>query len=553
MTAVPAREALDFSAQIAHVPLLLPEIVLAATAIGVLLVDVFRRGDSSRQSDPVVPALALAGVVAAMGANAFLLTLSPVSGADLMAVDAFRVASNFVILAGTLLGLLLARDYLEREGLLIGEFYALVLFATFGMLILVGAQNLVLTFLGLETMSIAVYVLTAFNRRDPRSAEAGLKYFLVGAFASAFFVYGVALLYGATGTVSLPEMAARVGPAMEQGNLLLWGGLGLLLVGFGFKVSAVPFHMWAPDAYQGAPTPVTGYMAAAVKAAAFLALVRVLGALEPVRGIWESAVWWLAMLTMIVPNLVALAQDDVKRMLAYSSVAHAGYILVGVTAGGRTGVAAALFYLAVYTLMTLGAFGILYLVAGKGDRRSHLGDFRGMGWKRPVMGVALVLFLLSLAGFPPTGGFVGKLYLLRAAVDTGHLVLAVTLVLTSLVAYFYYLRVVWKMYFEEAPAGAVAPETPGGTFRLAAAVCALGVLAAGVVPGVGIRGAELAAPAPTTAAAPAAEAPAVEAPGSTADARPADGPAAARELPGSVPARAGPAAGSDTLTPERSR
>lgn len=503
-----AQEVLDVSAQAAYVQLLLPEIVLAVSGIAVLLLDVWRRGDESRPCDDVVPRLAVAGLLAAAAANGYLLTLESAPGADLVAVDAFRVASNFVILGGALLGLLFAGDYLEREGLQVGEFYALVLFATFGMLILVGAQNLVLTFLGLETMSIAVYVLTAFNRRDPRSAEAGLKYFLIGAFASAFFVYGVALLYGATGTVSLPEMGSRLGPVIQEGNLLLWGGLGFLLVGFGFKVSAVPFHMWAPDAYQGAPTPVTGYMAAAVKAAAFLALIRVLGHLDAARGIWESTVWWLAMLTMIVPNLVALAQDDVKRMLAYSSVAHAGYILVGVTAGGRMGVSAALFYLGVYTLMTLGAFGILYLVAGKGDRRSHLGDFRGMGWRRPVLGAAMLLFLLSLAGFPPTGGFVGKLYLLRAAVDTGQIVLAVTLVLTSLVAYFYYLRVVWKMYFEEAPAGSVAPEAPGGTFRLAAAICAAGVLAAGVLPGIGLRGAELAAPAGPEAARPAATAPA---------------------------------------------
>ena len=483
---------LDFGSQAAYAQALLPEIVLAVTAMTVLLVDVFQRGPEGGSSSDLVGRLAVAGLLAAAAANAWLFALEAAPGSKgLVALDDFRAVSNFVLLGGALLALLLAEDYLEREGLKIGEFHALLLFATMGMMVLVGAQDLVVTFLGLETMSIAAYVLTAFNRQDPRSAEAGLKYFLIGAFASSFLIYGIALLYGATGTTHLPSMAPAVTEGVQAGSPLLLGGIGLLLVGFGFKVSAVPFHMWAPDAYQGAPTPVTGYMAAGVKAAAFLALLRVLAVhLEPAADIWGTVTWWLAMLTMIVPNLVALAQDDVKRMLAYSSVAHAGYVLVGVTAGGTAGLSASLFYLGVYTLMTLGAFGITYLVAGKGDRRSHLADFRGLGWSRPVLGAAMLLFLLSLAGFPPTGGFVGKLFLLRAAVDAGQLTLAVTLVLTSLVAYYYYLRVVWKMYFDEAPAGAVVPSSPGRSFRVAALACAAGVLAAGVVPGPALGSAE---------------------------------------------------------------
>ncbi len=483
---------LDFASQADYGLALLPEIVLTVSAIGVLMVDVFQRGTESRPSSDLVGGLAVAGLLAAAAANVALFALEAAPGArGLVALDDFRAVSNFVLLGGALFALLLAGDYLEREGLKIGEFHALVLFATLGMMILVGGQDLVVIFLGLETMSIAAYVLTAFNRRDPRSAEAGLKYFLIGAFASAFLIYGIALLYGATGSTHLPTMVPAVEEGVAAGSPLLLGGLGLLVVGFGFKVSAVPFHMWAPDAYQGAPTPVTGYMAASVKAAAFLALLRVLVVhLEAAQGIWGTVTWWLAMLTMIVPNLIALAQDDVKRMLAYSSVAHAGYVLVGVTAGGAAGLSASLFYLAVYTLMTLGAFGITYLVAGKGDRRSHLADFRGLGWSRPLLGAAMLLFLLSLAGFPPTGGFVGKLFLLRAAVEAGQVTLAVTLVLTSLVAYYYYLRVVWKMYFDEAAEGAVAPPVPGRSFRLAATACAIGVLAAGLLPGPALGGAE---------------------------------------------------------------
>jgi NADH-quinone oxidoreductase subunit N len=477
----------DVTVQAGSLLALLPEIVLSVAALAVLLLDVFQRGEAGGPSAPGVPRLAVGGVVAAAAANLALVGIPDPGASSLVAVDGLRVASNFLLLTGAGLGLLFAGDWLDREDLRIGEFYALVLFATVGAMVLAGARDLILTFLGLEMMSISVYVLTAFNRRDPRSSEAGLKYFLIGAFASAFLIYGVALLYGATGTTQLAELAARIGPATGEGSLLVWGGVGFLLVGFGFKVSAVPFHMWAPDAYQGAPTPVTGYMAAAVKAAAFLALLRVVTHLEAARAIWESALWWLAMLTMIVPNLIALAQDDVKRMLAYSSVAHAGYVLVGLVSGGTGGVSASIFYLGVYTLMTLGAFGFVYLVAGRGDRRSGLGDFRGLGWRRPWLGGAMTLFLLSLAGFPPTGGFVGKLFLLRGALDAGHVVLAVTLVLTSFVAYYYYLRVVWKMYFEESPEGALAPPAPGRSFRAAAAVCALGVLCAGLVPGPAIR------------------------------------------------------------------
>lgn len=481
---------LDFASQADYLVALLPEAVLSLTAMAVLLVDVFDRGEGGGRSRPRVRRLALVGLVAAAACNGWLIAFEAEPGSALVAVDGFRVAANFLFLGTALLAILLAVDYLERESLEIGEFYALVLFATVGMMVLAGAQDLILLFVGLEMMSVSAYVLTAFNRQDPRSAEAGLKYFLIGAFASAFLAYGIALLYGGTGTTGLVEMAPRVVEGAGAGNLLVLGGTGLLLVGFGFKVAAVPFHMWAPDAYEGAPTPVTGFMAAGVKAAAFLALVRVLGGgLAGAETLWRGVLWWLALLTMIVPNLVALVQEDVKRMLGYSSVAHAGYVLVALVTGSELGAPAALFYLVAYTLMTLGAFAIVYLVAGKGDRRSGLSEFRGMGWRRPWLGAALLLFLLSLAGFPPTGGFVGKLFVLRAAVEGGELVLAVTLVLTTLVAYYYYLRVVWKMYFESAPEDGIFPAAPGVSFRVGASVCAAGVLLLGILPGKVIDGA----------------------------------------------------------------
>lgn len=473
---------------------LLPETLLATAAMVLLLGDVFARRGTERPSGPWVGPFAVAALLVAAAANGWLLSLETAGGGGMVAVDGLRVVGNFIVLGAALLGLLFAFDYLEREGLGIGEFYVLLLLATVGMMVLVGARDLILLFVGLELMSIAVYVLTGFDRRNPRSSEAGLKYFLIGAFASAFFLYGIAFLYGATGTTSLEGFAARAAEAVARGDLFLPVGVVLLVVGFGFKISAVPFHMWTPDAYDGAPTPVTGYMAAGVKAAAFVALLRVVTVdLAPAAPVWQAALWWLAMLTMIVPNLIALAQENVKRMLAYSSVAHAGYLLVGVVAANALGRAAVLFYLAVYALMTVAAFGVVYLVAGKGDERVRLVDYEGLGWRRPLLGIALVVFLLSLAGFPPTGGFVGKLYLLRAALDAEQVALAVTLVVTTVVSYYYYFRIIWKMYFDEVPEAAPAVAAPGRAFRMATGLCAGAILAAGVAPGPAVRGMDRAA------------------------------------------------------------
>lgn len=480
---------LDFSSPLHYLLALLPESVVATAALVALTAGVFAHPEEAgpRRARGV----ALGGIALAAAANAWLARTGGGEPAGMVALDGFRTASNFLFLAATLLALLFARDWLRRERQETTEFYALVLLATTGMMVLAAARDLILLFMGLELMSIAIYVLTAMNRRDPRSAEAGLKYFLVGAFASAFLLYGIALLFGATGSTNVALVASEVSRGVADGNLLLTAGVALLVIGFGFKISAVPFHMWTPDAYEGAPTPVTGYMAAGVKAAAFLALLRVVTVgLAPAAPVWGELLWWLALLTMIVPNLVALAQESVKRMLAYSSVAHAGYLLVGVVAGNVLGRAASLYYLAVYAAMTLGAFAVTYVVAGAGDRRDRLPDWRGLGWRRPVLAAAMVLFLLSLAGFPPTGGFVGKLFLLRAALDAGEVTLSVTLVLASFVSYYYYLRVVWKMYFEEAPEELPAPAPSGRGFRLATALSALAVLATGLLPGPALRGAE---------------------------------------------------------------
>jgi NADH-quinone oxidoreductase subunit N len=317
------------------------------------------------------------------------------------------------------------------------------------MMFMAGARDLMVVFLGLEVMSISVYALTAFNRRDRKSAEAGLKYFLLGAFATGFFLYGIALVYGATGSTNVTEIGARVASGSATGTLLVMG-VALLAIGFAFKVSAVPFHMWTPDVYEGAPAPVTAFMSAGVKAAAFVAFVRVfLVAFDGAYESWYPILWWLAAITMVGANLMALVQSNVKRMLAYSSIAHAGYLMVALAAANETAAAGMLFYLLVYTLMNIGAFAIVITVAHQSEERLQIEDYSGFGWSQPALGVLLTVFLLSLAGFPGTGGFMGKIFLLQGAVDSELWTLSVILVLTTVASYWYYLRVAWFMWMRE--------------------------------------------------------------------------------------------------------
>ncbi len=362
-----------------------------------------------------------------------------------------------------------------------------MLFAIVGMMLMGGTQDLIMIFLGLEVMSIAVYALAAMNRRDRKSAEAGLKYFLLGAFSTGFFLYGIALLYGATGTTNIGVMARAVLEGATVAPLLLFG-MAFLAIGFGFKVAAVPFHMWTPDVYEGAPAPITAFMATGVKAAAFVAFLRVfMVAFDSVYESWYSILWWLAAITMVVANLIALVQANVKRMLAYSSIAHGGYLLVALVAANETASAAMLFYLLVYTLMNIGAFGIVIAVAHQGEDRLQIEDYAGFGWQQPMLGVFLTIFLLSLAGFPGTGGFMGKIFLLQGAADAGLWTLLVVLVMTTLVSYWYYLRVAWYMWMREAqgPDAHSAVMTPL-PMRAALTVAAVLVLFLGVFPSVAL-------------------------------------------------------------------
>jgi NADH-quinone oxidoreductase subunit N len=461
---------------------LLPVLVLAATTGLVLLLDLM----PPRERKDHLGFVSALGVVGTLIVT-YWMTFSAGGGElrgfrGMVVLDPYALFFNIVIGYATGIVLLLSMDYIRREGQEAGEFYALVLFSALGMMLMASAGDLIMVFLGLETMSIALYVLTGFFRSRIEAGEASMKYFLIGAFASGFFLYGIALIFGATGSTNLDRIANAVAAGAGRDPMLVIG-FGLLLVGFGFKISSVPFHMWAPDAYEGAPTSVAALIATGSKAAAFAALLRVL--LTAVRGApldWPFLVWGLAVLSMTVGNVVALAQQNLKRMLAYSSIAHVGYMLVGVVAGGSLGTGSVLFYLLVYTFTTAGAFGVLLLLERDGREAVQLADYGGLAARHPLAALALSIFLLSLIGIPPTAGFVGKFYLFGAAVKSGYVWLAVIGVLNSAVAAYYYLRLIVFMYMRE-PEGAPTVLAPSLSGALALVVALWGVVQLGVVPG----------------------------------------------------------------------
>ncbi len=437
---------LDFSSQAHYLVALAPEIVLCAWGMVVL----FRGVSGDKKSAAELGWLALLGILAAGFVNGWLYGVTEVGNHAMVAVDGLALFSNWIILTAAALGILISLSYVERQGLQAGEFYGLLIYSTVGLMVMAAARDLMVVFLGLEIMSIAVYALTAINRRSRRSAEAGLKYFILGAFSTGFFLYGIALVYGATGSTHVREIADAVWSGRAHEALLLFG-IALMAVGFSFKVSVVPFHMWTPDVYEGAPTPVTAFMSAAVKAGAFLAFLRVFSvAFEGAYESWWMILWWLAAITMVVANLIALVQVSVKRLLAYSGIAHAGYLMVAIVSANETAAAGLLFYLLVYAIMNVGAFGVVILVSGHGEERLQIDDYSGFGWDQPVLGVILTIFLLSLAGFPATGGFMAKIFLLQGAMEAGLVYLSVILVLTTVASYWYYLRVAWYMWMRPA-------------------------------------------------------------------------------------------------------
>ncbi|MFL5488588.1 MAG: NADH-quinone oxidoreductase subunit N [Gemmatimonadaceae bacterium] len=445
-----------------------PDLLLMGGAMLLLLWSAWRRESDDHQKN--VGILSMALCILTMAAVAYYAYQGYSATNGVIAVDNFRWVADEIFLIATLGTIAMSLDYNVREGITPGETHVLLLLATSGMMILAAARDLIIVFLGIELMSIAIYVLVGINRRRERSAEGAIKYFLLGAFSTAFLLYGVALVYGATGATNFVEIKANIGRFNLQQNGLLLVGIALLLVGFGFKIAAAPFHMWAPDVYEGAPTPITAYMAAAVKAAAFAALFRLfLEGFPTLLAVWHEAVWWLAAVTMIVGNLVALAQKNIKRLLAYSSIAHAGYILVAVVVGTSLGSSAFLFYLFAYTMATLGSFAVIVALGRSGEEQMAVEDYAGLWTVRPGLAVAMAVFMLALLGFPVFGGigFFAKWYVLQAALQAPfpQTRLAVVLVVTSLVSAGYYLYVVMVMFMKPRPAAALAPERTSGWTR----------------------------------------------------------------------------------------
>ncbi len=434
----------------------LPGLVVTATALLVMMVDVVVRGEDR----DVLAILGMLGLAAAAASAVWLWVAGgdPVGYGDALRGDRYALFFAILLAVGSLLSLLMSVDFLREHPLPAGEYYALALLSVAGMVFLAAGNDLIVIFLALEIMSVAVYVLAGLFRREVRSTEAALKYFLLGAFATGFLLYGIAFFYAAAGSTRLAAIARAVAQGGLGGYALL--GVALVTVGFGFKVALIPFHVWTPDVYEGAPTAVTAFMAVAVKAAAFAAFARVfMAALGGAAASWTGMLWVLAALTMTVGNVTALIQRSVKRMLAYSSIAHAGYALIGLVAATRDGGAALLFYLVTYVFMTLGAFAVLIALGRRGEPNEDLADWAGVGFRHPLLGLSMAVFMLSLAGIPPTAGFAGKFYLFSAAVDAGDVGLVVIGVLNSVVSVYYYLGVLVAMYMTEGTTVIVPPSS----------------------------------------------------------------------------------------------
>jgi NADH-quinone oxidoreductase subunit N len=489
--------------------LILPELIVGLTAVVVMLLDAFAKPTQRW----VTGAFSLGGLVAAGISSAWLwVSWSGPTDAfgGMIVLDRLRLGFTFVFLIVSALTVLLSTVWAQSERLPAGEFHSLLMFATSGMLLMASGGDLVILFLGLEILSIATYVMAGFRRTDVRSNESSMKYFILGSFSSAFLLYGIALIYGATslpggiaGTTNVAEIARRLNDA--QYPALLFAGAAMLLVGFGFKIATAPFHVWTPDVYEGAPTPVTAFMAAGPKAAGFASFMRVFifGFPFIIAGNKQVAVYlhdaWLwtmvilAILTMTLGNVLAIVQNNVKRMLAYSSIAHAGYALIGFVAAGKAtnidqqnaAVTAVIFYLLTYAVMNIGAFAVVQLIARAGDRRTEVDDYNGIGFQAPVLAFSLSLFLLSLLGMPVTAGFIGKIMVFSAALEQRYfpLVLLVVIgVLNTAISAYYYLRLIIVMFFRERTTAWTAPAVPA-SIAITLVITVIGVLYLGLFPG----------------------------------------------------------------------
>ena len=480
-----------------NISVILPEMVVALAGIVVMVFDSFF--PKQRRVTGIISLLGIAASAVILGTMWTGVSSIPAeSWNGMIAHDSLRMAFSFVFLLVTAMTILISTVWVDNEKIAVGEYHALLMFATFGMMLMASGNDLVVIFLGLETLSIATYVMAGFRKSDLKSNESAMKYFILGSFASAFLLYGMALIYGATGTTNLPAIAAKMSDANFPALLLI--GAAMMIIGFGFKVAAVPFHIWTPDVYEGAPSPVTGFMATGSKAAAFASFLRVFVLGFPlIAGVqasgylhetWISALSVMAILTMTVGNVAAIMQNNIKRMLAYSSIAHAGYALVGFLGAGAAktpaardaAIASVAFYMLTYAITNLGAFAIITLLGQKNDRRTEFDDYNGIGFKSPVLSFTLSLFMLSLLGIPLTAGFMGKVLVFRPALEAGNLLLTIVVVaavINTAISAYYYLRLIVVMFFRDRTTQWLEPKIPVG---LAAAllIAVLGVFYLGL-------------------------------------------------------------------------
>ncbi len=454
---------------------ILPEVILVCIGIVAILVDLF-----AEKQRELLPWLTVIGALIAMIVVA---GQSPgVTFGGMYVADSYSLFFKIICLLGLLLTALMSEHFCKQEKLFHGEYYSLLIFSSIGMMVMASAGDLMVLYLGLELMALSIYCLVGLLKQDQRSSEASLKYFLMGAFFSAILLYGMSLIYGMTGTTNLHEIAQYSTKAELLGNPALLAGLGLMITAMCFKVAIAPFHFWTPDVYEGAPTSITAFMSVGAKAASFAVFGRVLMIGFPgLQGSWGALLALLAIITMAIGNITALSQTNIKRMLAYSSVAHAGYALIGILAGTAEGLSATMNYLLIYGFMNMGTFAILILMSANGKRRESLEDYKGLAKNNPLAAALMLIFMFSLTGIPPTAGFIGKFYLLKAGIHAGYNGVVISAVIFSSISAFFYLRVVRYMYMEEAEEETTFTFTPGLTAAITLAL--IGVIGLGIIPG----------------------------------------------------------------------
>ena len=463
--------------------LLMPQLIIVATLLIVLVFDMI---DSISKKTLGWMTIVGSGIALWSSINLWQAGTEQTQFNEMFRINGYSLFFNIIFLVSTILVALISISYLGKDDKKQGPYYLLILLSTLGMMLMAAGNELIIVFLGLELMSLSLYVLAGYFRDSPASSEAGMKYLLLGAFASAFFLYGIALLYGAAGTTNIPEIISKLSvndqPSLLSTSPLLLAGMFLLIVGFGFKVAIVPFHQWAPDVYEGAPTTIAAFISAGPKAAGFAAFLTIfIDALPTLPDQATDVIVLLAMLTMSVGNIIAIAQTNIKRMLAYSSIAHAGYVMVGLAAANAEGESGAMFYLLVYCVMNIGAFGAVILARTADGENLMISDYAGLGFRKPLLAIFMTTMLLSLAGFPPTAGFIGKLYLFKSAISAKLYLLVIVGALNTAISAFYYLRVVVTMYMRE-PEEELEFNPYPSTLVIGLTLAAVGIILIGILP-----------------------------------------------------------------------